>query len=203
MVSSSFASRHSRGVTSSHRLSQRNCPKSSFNSFPNRLSLIRESVVNQSVASRSRTTTLRVVAMAGKVTGKISLALEAGKANPAPPVGPALGAKGVNIMQFCKEYNARTSDKTGQIIPVEITVFEDRTFTFVIKTPPASFLLKEAAGIKKGAGNPDKDTVGEVTREQIKTIAETKLPDLNCSKIESAMRTIEGTAKNMGIRIVD
>lgn len=144
-----------------------------------------------------------MVSMAAKVSGKISLAIEAGKANPAPPVGPALGAKGVNIMQFCKQYNAATAEKAGQIIPVDITVYEDRSFTFVLKTPPTSFLLKKAAGIDKGSGNPRSEEVGQVSRAQVKEIAEVKMPDLNCSTIESAMRTIEGTARNMGVKVVD
>lgn len=129
------------------------------------------------------------------------MALPAGKANPAPPVGPALGAKGVNIMQFCKEYNAATQDKIGTIIPVEITVYEDRSFTFILKTPPASVLLKKAAGIETGSGEPNRKNVGSVTMDQIKEIANIKLPDLNCDTIESAMKTIQGTAKNMGISV--
>lgn len=140
--------------------------------------------------------------MAAKVTGVIKLALQAGKANPAPPVGPALGAKGVNIMMFCKEYNAATQDKIGTVIPVEITVYEDRSFTFVLKTPPASVLLQKAAGVAKGSGNP-KVQVGTVTRAQVREIAELKLPDLNAMAVEPAMRIIEGTAKNMGITVVD
>jgi large subunit ribosomal protein L11 len=139
--------------------------------------------------------------MAAKVKGYIKLALDAGKANPAPPVGPALGAKGVNIMQFCKEYNAQTQDKMGQIIPVEITVFEDRSFTFILKTPPASDLLKKAAKIKAGSGEPNKVKVGTVTQEQLKEIAEIKMPDLNATTIEAAMRIVEGTAKNMGLKV--
>jgi large subunit ribosomal protein L11 len=142
-----------------------------------------------------------VTMMASKVKGYIKLALDAGKANPAPPVGPALGAKGVNIMQFCKEYNARTQDKPGQIIPVEITVFEDRSFTFILKTPPASDLLKKAANIKSGSGEPNKVSVGSITQDQLKEIAEIKLPDLNATTIEAAMRIVEGTAKNMGIKV--
>lgn len=139
--------------------------------------------------------------MAAKVAGLIKLALPAGKANPAPPVGPALGAKGVNIMAFCKEYNARTQDKTGTIIPVEITVFDDRSFTFILKTPPASVLLAKAAGIEKGSGTPNTQKVGKVSQAQLKEIAETKLPDLNCTNVEAAMRIIEGTAKNMGLTV--
>jgi large subunit ribosomal protein L11 len=139
--------------------------------------------------------------MAKKVIGMIKLALDAGKATPAPPIGPALGQKGVNIVMFCKEYNARTADKIGYIIPVEITVYEDKSYTFILKTPPASVLLSKAAGVPKGSGTPKEKKVGNITRQQLKEIAETKLPDLNTKKIESAMRIIEGTAKNMGITI--
>ena len=139
--------------------------------------------------------------MAKKVVALIKLALDAGKATPAPPVGPALGQRGVNIVMFCKEYNARTSDKIGLVIPVEITVYEDKSYTFVLKTPPASVLLAKAAGVPKGSGNPKKDIVGSVTREQLLEIAQTKLPDLNTSNQEAAMRIIEGTAKNMGIKV--
>lgn len=139
--------------------------------------------------------------MAAKVTGYIKLALDAGKASPAPPVGPALGSKGVNIMGFCKEYNAATQDKMGTVIPVEITVYEDRSFTFVLKTPPASVLIKKAAKIDKGSGEPKDKKVGSITMEQLKEIAEIKLPDLNCVKIEAAMNIVEGTAKNMGVKI--
>ncbi|KAL8090742.1 uncharacterized protein LOC141698113 [Apium graveolens] len=138
---------------------------------------------------------------AKKVTGMIKLALEAGKATPAPPVGPALGSKGVNIMAFCKDYNARTADKAGYIIPVEITVYDDRSFTFILKTPPASVLLLKAAGAEKGSKDPKLEKVGKVTIDQLRTIAIEKLPDLNCSSIESAMRIIAGTAANMGIDV--
>jgi len=144
--------------------------------------------------------------MAKKVSKIIKLALDAGKANPAPPVGPALGAAGVNIMMFCKEYNARTSDKAGTVIPVEISVFEDRSFTFILKTPPASELLKKAAKITKGSGFPagrDYKKGGEVTTAQIEEIAKIKMPDLNTNKLQSAMNTVAGTAKNMGIVVVD
>ncbi|KAF5956938.1 hypothetical protein HYC85_004163 [Camellia sinensis] len=136
-----------------------------------------------------------------KVTGVVKLALEAGKATPAPPVGPALGAKGVNIMAFCKDYNARTADKAGYVIPVEITVFDDRSFTFILKTPPASVLLLKAAGVEKGSKDPQLQKVGKITIDQLRTIANEKLPDLNCSSIESAMRIIAGTAANMGIDV--
>lgn len=138
---------------------------------------------------------------AKKVTGMIKLALEAGKATPAPPVGPALGSKGVNIMAFCKDYNSRTADKAGYIIPVEITVYDDRSFTFILKTPPASILLLKAAGVDKGSKDPKREKVGTVTIEQLRAIATEKLPDLNCSNVESAMRIIAGTAANMGIDV--
>ncbi|MGI6468574.1 MAG: 50S ribosomal protein L11 [Syntrophomonadaceae bacterium] len=141
--------------------------------------------------------------MAKKVIGKISLQIAAGKATPAPPVGPALGQFGVNIMGFCKDYNAKTADKTGYIIPVEITVFEDRSFTFVLKSPPASDLLKKAANIEKGSGEPNKKKVGKVTRAKIVEIAETKKDDLNAADLEAAIRMIEGTARSMGLEIVD
>jgi large subunit ribosomal protein L11 len=137
------------------------------------------------------------------VTGYIKLALPAGKANPAPPIGPALGAKGVNIMEFCKQYNAATQDKVGTIIPVEIAVYEDRSFTFILKTPPASVLLKKYAGVPSGSGESKTKIVGQVTKAQVKEIAEIKLPDLNTTSVESAMRTIEGTARNMGIAVVE
>ncbi|KAK7327791.1 hypothetical protein VNO77_21882 [Canavalia gladiata] len=138
---------------------------------------------------------------AKKVVGIIKLALEAGKATPAPPVGPALGSKGVNIMAFCKDYNARTADKAGYVIPVEITVFDDKSFTFILKTPPASVLLLKAAGVEKGSKNPKAEKIGKITIDQLRTIAAEKLPDLNCSTIESAMRIIAGTAANMGIEV--
>jgi large subunit ribosomal protein L11 len=141
--------------------------------------------------------------MAKKVIGMIKLALEAGKATPAPPIGPALGQKGVNIVMFCKEYNAKTADKAGYIIPVEITVYEDKSYTFILKTPPASVLLAKAAGVAKGSGAPKDKKVGNITNQQLKEIAETKLPDLNTKKIEAAMKIIEGTAKNMGITITN
>lgn len=141
--------------------------------------------------------------MAKKVTGLIKLALPAGKATPAPPIGPALGQHGVNIAAFCKEYNARTTDKIGLIIPVEISVYEDRSYTFILKTPPASVLLANAAKIKKGSSTPNKVTVGSITKDQLEEIAQTKLPDLNTTKITSAIKIIEGTARNMGISIAD
>nr|UNJ16367.1 ribosomal protein L11 [Boldiaceae sp.] len=139
--------------------------------------------------------------MAKKIVAIIKLALSAGKATPAPPVGPALGQHGVNIVMFCKDYNARTADKIGIIIPVEVVVYEDRSFTFILKTPPASVLLAKAAGIDKGSSQPNSKKVGSVTRKQLEGIAETKLPDLNTNDIQSAMRIIEGTAKNMGILV--
>ncbi len=141
--------------------------------------------------------------MAKKVVAVIKLQLPAGKATPAPPVGPALGQHGVNIMAFCKDYNARTASMAGSIIPVEITVYSDRSFTYVLKTPPASDLLKKAAGIDKGSPEPNRIKVGKVTREQIRQIAETKMKDLNAYDIEAAMRMIEGSARSMGIEVVD
>ncbi|HIK55554.1 MAG TPA: 50S ribosomal protein L11 [Synechococcales cyanobacterium M55_K2018_004] len=139
--------------------------------------------------------------MAKKVVAIIKLAIQAGKANPAPPIGPALGQHGVNIMMFCKEYNARTADQVGMVVPVEISVFEDRSFTFVLKTPPASVLIKKAAKIERGSGEPNKKKVGSITRDQLREIAQTKMPDLNANDIEAAMRIVEGTARNMGVTI--
>jgi large subunit ribosomal protein L11 len=136
-----------------------------------------------------------------KVVAIVKLQIPAGKATPAPPVGPALGQHGVNIMEFCKTYNERTARQTGTIVPVEITVFADRTFTFVTKTPPASVLLKKAAGLEKGSGEPNKKKVGTVTRRQIQEIAEAKLTDLNTKDLQAAMRMIEGTARSMGIEV--
>ncbi len=141
--------------------------------------------------------------MAKKVVAMIKLALPAGKANPAPPVGPALGQHGVNIMAFCKEYNAKTADQVGMVVPVEISVFEDRSFTFILKTPPASVLIQKAAGIPKGASQPNKQKVGKITRAQLQEIAQTKMPDLNANDIEAAMKIVEGTARNMGVTVVD
>lgn len=141
--------------------------------------------------------------MAKKVTALIKLALVGGKANPAPPVGPALGQHGVNIMEFCKQYNAQTSDKAGQVIPVEITVYEDRSFTFVLKTPPSAELIKKAAGIQSGSGKPNSQKVGSITMAQVREIAETKMPDLNCVDIDSAMRQVVGTARSMGVTVVE
>ena len=141
--------------------------------------------------------------MAKKVVAIIKLALPAGKATPAPPVGPALGQHGINIAAFCKEYNAKTIDKTGLIIPVEISVYEDRSFNFILKTPPASVLLIKAAQIKKGSSIPNRINVGTITKTQLEDIATIKLPDLNTNNIASAVKIIEGTASNMGISIVD
>jgi large subunit ribosomal protein L11 len=141
--------------------------------------------------------------MAKKVTGFIKLQVKAAAANPAPPVGPALGQHGVNIMEFCKQFNARTQQQAGLIIPVEITVFADRSFTFITKTPPAAVLLKKAAGLDKGSAQSNRDKVGKVTRKQVREIAETKMPDLNASGIESAMRMVEGTARSMGLTVVE
>jgi large subunit ribosomal protein L11 len=136
-----------------------------------------------------------------KVTGLIKLQVPAGKANPSPPVGPALGQHGVNIMEFCKSFNAKTQAQAAEnlIIPVIITVFNDRSFTFITKTPPAAILLKKAAGIEKGSGEPNKNKVGKVTKKQVRDIAQTKLPDLNTTSLESAVRTIEGAARSMGL----
>lgn len=139
--------------------------------------------------------------MAKKVIGLIKLQIEAGKATPAPPVGPALGQHGVNIMGFVKEYNERTSSLAGSIVPVEITVFEDRSFDFIVKSPPASDLLRKAAGVEKGSANPLVEKVAVISRDQVKEIAETKIKDLNAADIEAAMRIIEGTARSMGIQV--
>ncbi len=141
--------------------------------------------------------------MAKKVIAEVKLQLPAGEASPAPPVGPALGQHGVNIMEFVKAFNAATADKKGLVIPVVITIYADRSFTFIMKTPPASVLIKKAAGIQKGASQPRKEKVGKITREQLRQIAETKMQDLNCYDIEAAMRIVEGTARNMGVEVVD
>lgn len=141
--------------------------------------------------------------MAKKVKAVITLQIEAGKATPAPPIGPALATHGVNIMQFTKDYNARTSGRMGQVLPAKITIYSDGSFTFVLKSPPAAILLKNAAGIEKGSGVPNRDVVGKVTRSQVREIAEAKMKDLNAINIEGAMRQIEGTARNMGIRIIE
>ena len=139
--------------------------------------------------------------MAKKVPGYIKLQIPAGQATPAPPVGPALGQQGVNIMEFCKTFNARTQGQQGLIIPVVITVYSDRSFTFVTKTPPAAVLLLRAAGLQKGSGVPNKDKVGKVTKKQVEEIAKTKMPDLNAASLEAAIKTVEGTARSMGIEI--
>ena len=141
--------------------------------------------------------------MAKKITGTIKLQLPAGSANPAPPVGPALGSAGVNIMAFCKDFNARTKDRAGTILPTVITVYADRSFTFITKSPPAAILLKKAAGVAKGSGVPNKDKVGKVSRKQIKEIVATKMEDLNARDEAAAMKIIEGTARSMGIEVHD
>ena len=141
--------------------------------------------------------------MAKKISKIVKLQVPAGKATPAPPVGPALGQAGVNIMAFVTDFNDRTAKQAGLIIPVEITVFEDRSFTFICKTPPAAVLLKKAAGLEKASGEPNKKKVGKVTKAQVKEIAETKMPDLNANTVEAAMRLVEGTARSMGIEVVD
>ena len=140
--------------------------------------------------------------MAKKVRAVVTLQIPAGKANPAPPIGPALGQHGVNIMEFCKAYNERTQNQVGQIVPAQITVFEDRSFTFILKTPPAADLLRKAAGIEKGSGNPRTDKVGTVKVADLKKIAETKMADLNANSIDEAIKIIEGTARSMGIEVV-
>lgn len=139
--------------------------------------------------------------MAKKILGLVKLALNAGKATPAPPVGPALGQYGANIVMFCKEYNARTADQIGLVIPVEIIVYEDRSFSFILKTPPASVLLAKAAGVNKGSGSPNVQKIGSISQNQLKEIAAVKLPDLNTSDLVKAMRIVAGTARNMGIQV--
>ena len=138
-----------------------------------------------------------------KVIAEIKLQIPAGQANPSPPVGPALGQRGVNIMEFCKAFNAQTQAQAGLIIPVIITVYADRSFTFITKTPPAAVLLKRAAGVEKGSGEPNKTKVGKVTRAQVREIAELKMPDLTANSIEAAMRTVEGAARSLGLDVVD
>ena len=140
--------------------------------------------------------------MAKKITGYIKLQIPAGAATPAPPVGPALGQHGVNIMEFCKTFNARTQGQQGLIIPVVITVFSDRSFTFITKTPPAAILLLRAAGIPKGSGVPNKNKIGKVTKKQVEEIAKTKMPDLNAASLEAAIKTVEGTARSMGLEVI-
>lgn len=141
--------------------------------------------------------------MAKKVKAVVTLAINAGKANPAPPIGPALAQHGINLMAFCKEYNARTSNRMGEIIPAEITVFTDGSFRFILKSPPTTFLIKKAAGIEKGAERPNSQKVGKITRKQVREIAEIKRNDMNALDIEAAMRQIEGTARNMGVDITE
>jgi large subunit ribosomal protein L11 len=141
--------------------------------------------------------------VAKKVIAEVKLQIPAGQANPSPPVGPALGQRGVNIMEFCKTFNARTQSQPGMIIPVVITVYADRSFTFITKTPPASVLLKKAAGVEKGAADPKRGKVGKVTRAQVREIAELKRPDLSAESLEAAMRTVEGTARSVGLDVVD
>ena len=141
--------------------------------------------------------------MAKKLKVVVRLQIEAGKANPAPPIGPALAGHGINLMAFCKEYNARTSGRPGEIIPAEISIFTDGSFTFILKTPPTPVLLRKAAGVEKGSGEPNRIKVGKVTRKQVREIAELKFKDLNAVDIEGAMHTVEGTARNMGITIED
>jgi len=138
-----------------------------------------------------------------KVAGMIKLQVKGGQANPAPPIGPALGAKGVNIMEFCKQFNAKTQKENGRVIPVEITVFSDRSFTFILKTPPAAELIKEKISLKKGSGEPNKNKVGKITRDQLREIAEYKLQDLNAHDVEMAINSIAGTARSMGVDVVD
>jgi len=138
-----------------------------------------------------------------KVKAVVKLQIEAGKANPAPPVGPALAQHSINLMQFCKEYNARTASQVGNIIPAEVTIYHDGSFTFVLKTPPTPDLLRKAAGVERGSGEPNREKVGKVTREQVREIAKIKMKDLNAVDLEGAMRQIEGTARSMGIEIVD
>ncbi len=139
--------------------------------------------------------------MAKEISGYLKLQIRGGKANPSPPVGPALGSKGLNIMEFCKQFNARTQDKMGQVLPVLISIYSDKSFDFVIKTPPASVLLLEASKLKKGSAEPNRVKVGSVTWDQVRTIAETKMPDLNALKVESAMKMVAGTARSMGLKV--
>ena len=141
--------------------------------------------------------------MAKKQKANVRLQLKAGKANPAPPVGPALAGHGINIMAFCKEYNARTSNRVGEVLPAEISIFTDGSFTFVLKSPPAAELLKKASGVEKGSGTPNRDKIGKVTRAQIREIAEIKMKDLNAIDLAGAMKQIEGTARNMGLVVID
>jgi large subunit ribosomal protein L11 len=141
--------------------------------------------------------------MAKKVTGFVKLQIPAGQATPAPPVGTALGPQGINIMAFVKEFNSRTASQAGMILPVEVTIFSDKSFTFILKTPPAAILLKKEAGIEKGSGQPNRNKVGKVTKAQIKKIAEIKMPDLNCDTLDSAMAMVAGAARSMGLEVID
>lgn len=141
--------------------------------------------------------------MAKKVKAVVKLQITAGRANPAPPIGPALAAHGINLMQFCKDYNARTQSRMGEVIPAEITIFTDSSYRFILKSPPAAVLLKKFAGVEKGSAEPNREKVGQVTRDQVREIAEIKMKDLNAIDIEGAMRQIEGTARNMGITVID
>ncbi len=141
--------------------------------------------------------------MAKKIVAVVKVEIEAGKANPAPPIGPALAQHGINLMQFCKEYNARTANRIGDIIPAEITIFSDQSFRFVLKTPPTASLIRKALGLEKGSATPNRDKVGRLTRAQIREIAEIKMPDLNANDLEAAMLQVEGTARSMGVEIVD
>ncbi len=141
--------------------------------------------------------------MAKKVTGFVKLQITAGAATPAPPVGTALGPQGINIMAFCKEFNSRTQNQPGMILPVEVTIYSDKSFTFILKTPPAAILLKKEAGVEKGSGQPNRDKVGSVTKAQVRKIAEIKMPDLNCDSIEAAMAMVAGAARSMGIEVKD
>jgi large subunit ribosomal protein L11 len=141
--------------------------------------------------------------MAKKVKAVVTLSINAGKANPAPPIGPALAQHGINLMAFCKEYNARTANRVGEIVPAEITIYSDNSFKFILKSPPTAFLIKRAAGIDKGSAAPNKTKVGKITRKQVREIAEIKMQDLNANDIDAAMKQIEGTARNMGVNVVD
>ena len=141
--------------------------------------------------------------MAKKVSGFVKLQIPGGRANPAPPVGTALGPQGINIMAFCKEFNARTQTQDGLILPVEVTIFSDKSFTFILKTPPAAVLLKKELGIEKGSGQPNRNKVGQVTKAQLRKIAEVKMPDLNCDSVESAMKMVAGAARSMGLEVVE
>jgi len=154
--------------------------------------------------NRKVVNTKKDLKMAKEVSGFVKLQCKGGQANPAPPIGPALGSKGINIMEFCKQFNARTSNKemAGLIIPVVISVYTDRSFSFITKTPPASILLKRAAGIAKGSGTPNKDKVGKVTEKQVQEIAKQKMPDLNAASLEAAVKSVKGTARSMGIEVV-